>query len=85
MNIDQVTIAMLTASVVKQQEALNQMDTMLRELLDRTDMLGNRMWRTRWQLLDAIKAKPSAVRKQTKAHRPVGKRSVSARRASKQA
>ena len=42
---DQITLSLLTACLMKQYEALEQMDAMLRELVDRVDSVGDLLWR----------------------------------------
>ena len=42
---DQLTLSLLTVCLMKQHEAIGQMDAMLRELIDRVDSVGDRLWR----------------------------------------
>lgn len=44
MTQDQITLSLLTACLMKQHEALEQMDAMLRELVDRVDSVGDLLW-----------------------------------------
>ena len=42
---DQFTLCLLTACVMQQNQLLKQQNAMLRDLLDRVDSVGDRLWR----------------------------------------
>lgn len=44
MTQDQLTLSLLTACLMKQHEALGQMDALLRELMDRVESVGDLLW-----------------------------------------
>ena len=42
---DQFTLSLLTASLMQQNQMLKQQNTMLRDLMDHVDAVGDRLWR----------------------------------------
>ncbi len=41
---NQLTLSLLTACLMKQHEALGQMDALMRELMDRVESVGDLLW-----------------------------------------
>lgn len=54
MNTDQISLAMLAAYLMKQDESMRSTLAMLTELLDRVDMLADRTWRSGHLILAAV-------------------------------
>ena len=62
---DQLTLSLLTACLMKQHETIGQVDAMLRELIDRVDSVGDRLWRMeRRRSLTASTRKRAAKKRQ---------------------
>jgi hypothetical protein len=64
---DQLTLSLLTVCLMKQHEAIGQVDAMLRELIDRMDSVGDLLWRMdgRHNLI-ASPVDPTAKRKRAR-------------------
>lgn len=85
LNFDQIALAILAGHVAAQQQAIEQMGAMLREVLDsvatvddRVDLVSDHTWKSRYLILDAInkaKSQPqkryrSLIKKTTAMKRP---------------
>ena len=71
MTQDQITLSLLTACLMTQHEALEQMDAMLRELVDRVDSVGDLLWQMdrRSGITASQMAQARTKRKQTSSKR----------------
>ena len=62
---DQLTLSLLTANAMQQNQMLSNTDAMLRELIDRVDSVGDRLWRMeRRRSLTASTRKRAAKKRQ---------------------
>jgi|APLak6261690937_1056196.scaffolds.fasta_scaffold12614_1 hypothetical protein len=64
---DQFTLSLLTACVMQQNQLLTQQNAMQRELMDRVDAVGDRLWRmerrTATQYADQVGANKRVAKK----------------------
>jgi|GEM_PF-3692624 len=74
LKFDQIALAFLAGHVAVQQQAIEQMGAMLREVLDavatvddRVDLVSDHTWKSRYLILDAINKAKSQPQKR---HRP---------------
>lgn len=69
---DQITLPLLTACLMQQSQMLKQQDAMLRDLLDRVDAVGDRLWRVERRLAiqsdDLAGTRKRAAKKRRPAH-----------------
>lgn len=80
---DQITLSLLTACVMQQSQMLKQQDTMLRDLLDRVDAVGDRLWRVERRLTTPPVDQAGTRKRAAKKRRPAHKQSVARTRTDK--
>ena len=75
---DQFTLSLLTASLMQQNQMLKQQNTMLRDLMDHVDAVGDRLWRMDRRLttapVDQAGTRKRAAKKRRLSRRPSGKK-----------
>ena len=80
---NQLTLSLLTACLMKQYEALEQMDAMLHELVDRVDSVGDLLWRMdRRHRLTASPVDQAGTRKRGAKKRRLARKQSAARKRS---
>ena len=80
---DQLTLSLLTASAVQQNQMLRNTDAMLRELMDRVDSVGDLLWRMdRRHRLTASPVDPTTKRKRAAKKRHLARKQSAARKRS---
>ena len=83
---DQLTLSLLTASAVQQNQMLRNTDAMLRELIDRVDSVGDLLWRMdRRHSLTASPVDQSGTRKRAAKKRQLARKSSSRKHGGKKA
>ncbi|MBN8556532.1 MAG: hypothetical protein J0L74_02490 [Burkholderiales bacterium] len=74
---DQFTLSLLTASLMQQNQMLKQQNTMLRDLMDHVDAVGDRLWRMDRRLtpppIDQAGTRKRATKKRRLARKRSGK------------
>ena len=85
MNSQDLIIGLLATRLMQQNETIQNMDTMLRELIDRVDSVGDLLWRMdRRHSLTASPVDQAGTRKRAaKKRRPAHKQSVARTRSDK--
>ena len=75
---DQSTLALQTACLIQQNQMLKQQNAMLRDLVDRVDAVGDRLWRMDRRLttapVDQAGTRKRAAKKRRLSRRPSGKK-----------
>ena len=75
---DQFTLSLLTASLMQQNQMLKQQNTMLRDLMDHVDAVGDRLWRMDRRLttapVDQAGTRKRGAKKRRLSRRPSGKK-----------
>ena len=83
---DQLTLSLLTVCLMKQHEAIGQMDAMLRELIDRVDSVGDLLWRMdRRHSLTTSPVDQAGTRKRAANKRQLARKSSSRKHGGKKA
>ncbi len=83
---DQLTLSLMTVCLMKQHEAIGQMDAMLRELIDRVDSVGDLLWRMdRRNSLIASAIDPTAKRKRAAKKRQLARKPSTRKHGNKKA
>jgi hypothetical protein len=79
---DQITLPLLTACLMQQSQMLKQQDAMLRDLLDRMDAVGDRLWRVERRLATQS-VDQAGTRRAAKKRHPARQQSVARTRSDK--
>nr|WP_060984427.1 hypothetical protein [uncultured Acidovorax sp.] len=80
---DQSTLALQTACLIQQNQMLKQQNTMLLELLDGMESVGDRLWRVERRLATQSVDQAGARKQATKKRRPAHEQSVARTRSDK--
>ena len=75
---DQITLSLLTACVMQQNQLLKRQNAMLLEILDGMESVGDRLWRVERRLatqsVDLAGTRKRAAKKRRLARKPSGKK-----------
>ena len=83
MNSQDLIIGLLATRLMQQNETIQNMDTMLRELIDRVDSVGDLLWRIdRRHSLTASPVDPTTKRKRAAKKRHLARKQSAARKRS---
>lgn len=82
-NPDQLSLALQTACLIQQNQMLKQQNTMLLELLDGMESVGDRLWRVERRLATQSVDQAGARKQATKKRRPAHGQSVARTRSDK--
>ena len=83
---DQLTLSLLTANAMQQNQMLSNTDAMLRELIDRVDSVGDLLWRMdRRHSLIASPVDQAGTRKRAAKKRQLARKSSSRKHGGKKA
>jgi hypothetical protein len=86
MNSQDLIIGLLATRLMQQNETIQNMDTMLRELIDRVDSVGDLLWRMdRRHSLTASPVDQSGTRKRAAKKRQLARKSSSRKHGGKKA
>ena len=86
MNSQDLIIGLLATRLMQQNETIQNMDTMLRELMDRVDSVGDLLWRMdRRHSLTASPVDQSGTRKRAAKKRQLARKSSSRKHGGKKA
>ncbi len=82
-NPDQLSLALQTACLIQQNQMLKQQNTMLLELLDGMESVGDRLWRMDRRLTTAPVDQAGTRKRAAKKRRPTHKQSAARTRSDK--
>ena len=74
-NPDQLSLALQTACLIQPNQMLKQQNAMLRDLVDRVDAVGDRLWRMDRRLTTPLVGQAGTRKRTTKKRRLASKRS----------
>ena len=80
---DQLNLAMQAVCLIQQNQMLKQQNAMLRDLLDRVDAVGDRLWRVERRLATQLVDLAGTRKRAAKKRRPAHKQSVARTRSDK--